>query len=204
MSKQLQKTPLGAYQNRRRALVATGSPANLRRVIRWRHISLSRFFAEASLVVVWLFIWLANGYLTAAMVEAGGHWLAERGMLARLTNRDWFLIGCGVHIMFALVEGHLWRGKPLQSTRLAGQVKEFWHTVDRWRLLVAVLVGSLDAISAAYWLQSVLAQLFGLAPWHAAFSAVVAAGVAIMAEPMIRYFALGAWRCIYGSMDSED
>lgn len=204
MSKQLQKTPLGAFQKRRRALVATGSPANMRRVLRWRHISLSRFLAESSLVVIWLFIWLANGYLTAAMVESGGGWLAQRGMLARLTSQDWFLIGCGVHCMFALIEGHLWRGKPLQSTRLLAQAKEFWRSVDRWRLLVAVLVGSLDAISAAYWLQSVLAQLFGVAQWHTAFSALVAAGIAIMAEPMIRYFARGAWRCIYGSMDSED
>ncbi len=140
------RTPLGPLEYRRRVRVAHGLPQNATVKTRWQFVSRSRLIAEASMLLIWLVLWIANGLATASAAVLGGLWLKYHQVWPQLGILDWFFIGCLSHIVISFVGQHLWRGVNVPAElRWYQQVAYFFVHVDRMRLTCAILVGSLDA-----------------------------------------------------------
>lgn len=198
-SNSMHRTPLGHMRNRYK--VAHGAPANVATKTRWQFISRSRLIAEASMLLIWLVLWIANGIATASGVVLLGLWFQHRGIWMSAGILDWFLIGCLAHVVISFVGQHLWRGVKV-PTELPWyeQVDYFFRHVDKMRLTCAVLVGSIDATATGWYLQDFAASLFGYRWWFAIVSGLLAALVALSAEPMIRQFVRGVRDVLQGKV----
>lgn len=186
------RTPLGPLEYRRRVRVARGLPQNATVKTRWQFVSRSRLIAEASMLLIWIVLWIANGLATASAVVLGGLWLKYHGIWVQAGILDWFFIGCLGHVVISFVGQHLWRGvKVPTELRWYQQVRYFFVHVDRMRLTCAVIVGSLDATATGWYIHEFLHAVFGAHWWFAIMSGLLAALVALSAEPMIRQFVRG-------------
>jgi hypothetical protein len=114
---------------------------------------------------------------------------------------EWGLIGGVGHIIISLIEGHLWRPmKPAEidpdnPPTVQERVQAFFAG-DRLRLGFAVAIGSLDALSSAYYLRQAATLVAPAAPLFllTLICAILATAVAIGAEPLIRVFGGGLVR----------
>jgi hypothetical protein len=195
------RSPLGYMRNRSRYSVAHGAPSNTVTKTRWQFISRSRLIAEASMLLIWLVLWIANGIATASGVVLLGLWLKHHGVWQASGVLDWFFIGCLAHVVISFVGQHLWRGVRIPAElRIIDQMRYFVGHVDRMRLTFAVLVGSIDAFSTAWYLHQFVTGLFGYRVWLAVPSGLVAALVALSAEPMIRQFVRGIQQVMKGEV----
>lgn len=192
------RTPLGYRTGRYK--VAHGAPNNVATKTRWQFISRSRLIAEASMLLIWLVLWIANGIATASAVVLGGLWLKHHGVWSASGVLDWFFIGCLAHVVISFVGQHLWRGVKIPPLPWHEQVRYFISHVDRMRLTCAVLVGSIDATATGWYLQTFLRDLFGYRWWFAVVSGFVAALIALSAEPMIRQFVRGVQNVMKGEV----
>ncbi len=194
------RTPLGPLEYRRRVRIARGLPQNATVKTRWQFVSRSRLIAEASMLLIWIVLWIANGIATASAVVLGGLWLKYHHIWTQAGVIDWFCIGCLSHIVISFVGQHLWRGvKVPMELPWYHQVRYFFVHVDRMRLTCAVIVGSFDATATGWYIQTFLGTVFGAHWWFALVSGFLAALVALSAEPMIRQFVRGVQAVLKGN-----
>ncbi|ABX03997.1 MAG TPA: hypothetical protein DEF47_22935 [Herpetosiphon sp.] len=197
------RSPLGYMHHRNRVLVARGLPQNATVKTRWQFVNRSRLIAEASMLLIWVVLWIANGIATASAVVLGGLWLQYHGIWVHAGVLDWFVIGCLSHVVVSFVGQHLWRGVNVPNElRWYQQVPYFFVHVDRMRLTCAVIVSSLDATATGWYIQTVLNDVFGYRWWFALVSGLLAALVALSAEPMIRQFVRGVRDVLKGTAAS--
>lgn len=195
------RSPLGYMRHRNRVMVAHGAPTKATTKTRWQFVSRSRLIAEASMLLIWLVLWIANGIATASGVVLLGLWLKHHNVWAASGVLDWFFIGCLAHIVISFVGQHLWRGVHIPADLpWHVQVRYFVSHVDRMRLTCAVLVGSIDATATGWYLQAFATSLFGYRWWFAVVSGFVAALIALSAEPMIRQFVRGVQTVMKGEV----
>lgn len=189
-----QRTPMGYRAGRlRRVQPLTPLPVSTRP-------PLGRVLAEAAMLVFWCVFWALNGWATVSAVQGLGAW-ANRTFDGRISPLEWGLIGGVGHIIISLIEGHLWR--PMKAAEIDPDnpptVQEraaAFFAGDRLRLGFAVAIGSLDALSSAYYLRQAAALVAPSAPLFllTLICAILATAIAIGAEPLIRVFGGGLVR----------
>jgi len=151
--------------------------------------SLGRVLAEFGVLVGWVALWLLNGAATALGLALVGAWLKQRGVAIGLARNDWLVIGAVFHVLISAIEQHLWRANYEQPEGVSKRIKAFFDHADRLRLGMAVIIGALDSLSTAWYAKQVVMMLAPpLWGWNIVV-AMLAAIIALSAEPMVINFA---------------
>ena len=188
-SKRAVQTPLGyrrlGARLRRRDPLAPPAPG-----ITSYHLA-GKTLAEFAAAVLWLSLWLFNGFCTVVAWVSVNTWLAThlRWMQSPIWLSLWLQIPSGivVHLLVSAIEQHLWRSAlpPAPGLDVIARCKTVLTSVRTWE---SVLVGSLDSFTTSRTLVA-LAMLFGFSGGLPTIIGCTLLGTALAlgTEPMLRY-----------------
>ena len=149
-----------------------------------------RLVAEFGMLNGWLAMWLLNGAATAFGFAALGMLGQQRGLAVGLDRTDWLVIGGFSHLFISAIEQHLWRSGDYDPDAPMGErVRAFFASADRLRLALAVTVGAIDSFSTAWYLRRILYTIVEPRFGWTVVVALLAATIALAAEPLLRNFA---------------
>ena len=151
---------------------------------------LGRLVAEFGMLVANVALWLLNGAATAFGFALLGMLAQQRGLAVGLDRQSWLVIGGAAHIFISAIEQHLWRSGDYDPDAPIGErVRAFFASADRLRLALAVSVGAIDSFSTAWYLRRILYTIVEPRFGWTVVVALLAATIALAAEPLIRNFA---------------
>ena len=149
-----------------------------------------RLVAEFGILNGWLAMWLLNGAATAFGFAALALLGQQRGLAVGLDRQSWLVIGWAAHIFISAIEQHLWRSGDYDLDAPMGErVRAFFASADRLRLALAVTVGAIDSFSTAWYLRRILYTIVEPRFGWTVVVALLAATIALAAEPLLRNFA---------------
>ena len=149
-----------------------------------------RLVAEFGMLLGNVLLWLLNGAATAFGFAALGMLGQQRGLAVGLDRTDWLVIGGFSHLFISAIEQHLWRSGDYDPDAPFGErVRAFFASADRLRLALAVTVGAIDSFSTAWYLRRILYTIVEPRFGWTVVVALLAATIALAAEPLIRNFA---------------
>ena len=177
------KTNAGKWQRLQQAPLVQRPP-------RAAQPAFGRLVAEFGMLVGWLAMWLLNGAATAFGFAALGMLGQQRGLAVGLDRTDWLVIGACSHLFISAIEQHLWRaGDYDPDAPIRERVRAFFASADRLRLALAVTVGAIDSFSTAWYLRRILYTIVEPRFGWTVVVALLAATIALAAEPLLRNFA---------------
>lgn len=147
--------------------------------------------AEFAAAVLWLALWLFNGFCTVAAWMSFNTWLAThlRWIASPIWLSLWLQIPSGivVHLLVSAIEQHLWRSAtpPAPDLDVVARCNAVLRSVRTWE---SVVVGSLDSFTTSRTLVA-LAMLFGFGNGlpTIVWCTLLGTALALGTEPMLRY-----------------
>lgn len=155
-----------------------------------RHELKHRAIAEMLMLLLFRFVWalnLAGTVITAVLIGRNLNLLLTSHGKTPLGDLDYALIAAGWQLFCTHVQQYLWRTGRSYDGAWQERLRAFWDDLDKTRLALVVVFGTLDSLPTAWLIIGVFGVLAAGSPWAIPLltATIVSVTMAMVTEPMM-------------------